>query len=91
MTIVEEIARVLCWKNGMDPDLSLGGDKQNWLWMEYEGQAQAALAVILKRLREPDDRLRDLLTLTVCRASQHETELVHEAVLNALATHIEKE
>lgn len=58
--ILTEIARAICWKNGMNPDLSLGGDQQNFLWMEYESQAQAALAVIVKRLREPDETMIDL-------------------------------
>lgn len=41
--MVEKVARALCWANGMDPELSLGGDKQNFLWMEYEHQAKAAI------------------------------------------------
>jgi hypothetical protein len=44
MKLTEKIARTLCWKNGMDPDLSLGGDKQNFLWMEYEDQANAVIS-----------------------------------------------
>ena len=51
MSKVEEVARALCWANGQDPDLSLGGDKQNWLWMEYEHQAKRAIAA----MREPSD------------------------------------
>ena len=46
--LVEQVARALCWKNGMNPDLSLGGDKQNWLWMEYISEAQAAIAIVLE-------------------------------------------
>jgi len=44
--LVEKVARALCWKNGMNPDLSLGGDKQNWLWMEYVDEAKAVIAII---------------------------------------------
>lgn len=47
--MVERVARALCWANGMDPDLTLGGDGQNYLWMEYEHPARAAIAA----MREP--------------------------------------
>lgn len=50
MKIIEKVARTLCWKNGMDPDLSLGGDKQNWLWMEYEDQAEFAVRDVIKEI-----------------------------------------
>ena len=43
---VEAVARALCWANGMDPDTTLGGDGVNFLWMEYEHQAKAALKVM---------------------------------------------
>ena len=43
--IIERVARVLCFKNGMDPNLSLGGDHENFLWMEYESQSRAAIEV----------------------------------------------
>ena len=46
--IIEAVARAICWKNGMNPDLTLGGDGQNFLWMEYEGQAKAAIAAAKK-------------------------------------------
>jgi hypothetical protein len=44
--LVEKVARALCWKNGdgMNPDLSLGGDKQNWLW--YVDEAKAVIAIV---------------------------------------------
>lgn len=47
MTLLERIARAICWKNGMNPDLTLGGDGQNFLWMEYEGQAFAAVEAMM--------------------------------------------
>jgi len=47
MTDLEErVARVLCWKNGMDPDLTLGGDGENFLWHEYASDASAAIAAV---------------------------------------------
>jgi hypothetical protein len=46
--LVEKVARALCWKNGMNPDLSLGGDKQNWLWMEYVDEADAVIKIVLE-------------------------------------------
>jgi len=49
MTMVERVARALCWKNGMNPDLTLGGDGQNFLWHEYVSQARAAIDA----MREP--------------------------------------
>lgn len=52
MTMLEMVARALCWNNGMNPDLTLGGDGQNFLWHEYESQAQAAFDVIQLRLRD---------------------------------------
>lgn len=42
----EKIARALCWSNGCDPDVTLGGDGVNFLWMEYEHQAEAVMDVI---------------------------------------------
>lgn len=50
--IVEKVARAICWKNGMDPNLTLGGDGENFLWMEYESQAEAAIAVHKAALSE---------------------------------------
>ena len=41
--MVERVARAICWKNGMNPDLTLGGDGENFLWHEYESQARAAI------------------------------------------------
>lgn len=46
MNLTEKVSRALCWSNGMDPDTSLGGDKQNWLWMEYEHQAEEAIKAV---------------------------------------------
>jgi len=43
MTLVERIARMLCWKNGMNPDLTLGGDGVNFLWHEYQRDAIAVI------------------------------------------------
>jgi len=48
----EKVARQLCFKNGMDPDLSLGGDGVNFLWMEYEEQARAAIATVIEACAE---------------------------------------
>lgn len=39
----EKVARAICWTNGMNPDLTLGGDGQNFLWHEYIPQADAAI------------------------------------------------
>lgn len=47
--MVERVAKAICWKNGMNPDLTLGGDGVNFLWHEYEGQARAAI----EAMREP--------------------------------------
>ena len=44
--LIEAMARAICWKNGMNPDLTLGGDGQNFLWHEYISQATAALTAI---------------------------------------------
>ena len=48
--MVEKVARAICWKNGMDPDKTLGDDGQNFLWMEYEDQAKAAIGAVLETL-----------------------------------------
>lgn len=40
---VEAVARAICWSNGMNPDVSLGGDGVNFLWHEYDSQAKAAI------------------------------------------------
>jgi hypothetical protein len=44
----EKVARALCWKNGMNPDLTLGGDGQNFLWHEYTGEADAAIHIVVE-------------------------------------------
>lgn len=41
--LVEKAARALCWANGMDPNISLNGDGRNFLWAEYEHQAEAVI------------------------------------------------
>lgn len=47
MTIIEKVSRALCWSNGMNPDVTLGGYGVNFLWMEYEHQARAALNAMI--------------------------------------------
>ena len=42
----ERAARALCKVDGCDPDTSLGGDKENWLWMEYITEAKAVLTTL---------------------------------------------
>ncbi len=44
--LVEQVARIICVEEGLDPDTSLGGDKQNWLWMEYTRCANLIIDVI---------------------------------------------
>ena len=44
--LVEKVARSLCWKAGMNPDLTLGGDGQNFLWHEYVEAARTAIKAI---------------------------------------------
>ena len=46
MSPIEVMARALCWSNGMDPNLTLGGDGVNFLWHEYTHQAEAALKAL---------------------------------------------
>ena len=45
IALEERVARALCWKNGMNPDLTLGGDGKNFLWHEYIPQAKTAIEV----------------------------------------------
>lgn len=52
--MVAKVARALCWKNGMNPDVTLGGDGVNFLWHEYEDQARAAILA----MREPTPEMR---------------------------------
>ena len=56
----EIIARQLCKFDGADPDTSLGGDKQNWAWMEYmiqaDGLIDAGMVIVPK---EPTDAMID--------------------------------
>ncbi|WEK50351.1 MAG: hypothetical protein P0Y66_22360 [Candidatus Kaistia colombiensis] len=49
--MIERVAKAICWKHGMNPDVSLGGDGQNFLWMEYEPAARAAI----EAMREPSE------------------------------------
>jgi len=68
MDIVEKVARVLCFKNGMDPDLSLGGDQQNFLWMEYEGQAEFAIEAVREHILSIKN---ELISATENTAPEH--------------------
>ena len=43
MNIVEKVARALCWAEGWNPDLTLGGDGKTFLWHEYVRPARAAI------------------------------------------------
>lgn len=52
---IEAVARALCWANGMNPDLTLGGDGKNFLWHEYERPAIAAI----RALRMPTKGMLD--------------------------------
>lgn len=44
---LEATARAICWANDMNPDLKLGGDGENFLWHEYEHEAEAAITAYL--------------------------------------------
>jgi hypothetical protein len=46
MRLDEAIARVLCFTHGADPDSSLGGDGQNFLWHEWLLEARAAISAM---------------------------------------------
>lgn len=46
---------MLCLIDDVDPDSSLGGDKQNFLWMEY---AEVRVKPMLREIREPSESMR---------------------------------
>ena len=64
--MVERVARALCWSNGMEPDKSLGGDGENFLWMEYVPQASAAIAA----MREPTEAMLDVTSVVEARRAK---------------------
>lgn len=68
-------------------------DHCDYVSIDADKAAQAALKVVCDALREPienwPEELRDALSLAVARASADEEELVSEAVLRALADHLE--
>ena len=43
---IELIARTICLEAGNDPDLTLGGDGENFWWHEYEKVAEAILNIV---------------------------------------------
>ena len=45
--MIEQIARILCKQDGHDPDLSLGGDEENYWWIEYKRDAEEILGTML--------------------------------------------
>ncbi len=53
---VERAARLLCKLDMLDPDSSLSGDGQNFLWMEY---AETKVKPIFRAIREPSDQMVD--------------------------------
>lgn len=52
MNMIEKVAKAICWKNGMNPDMTLGGDGVNFLWHEYEEQAKAAIDAMIGAMPE---------------------------------------
>lgn len=50
MSLIEIAAREMCRNDMLDPDSSLSGDGQNFLWMEY---AETKVKPMLRTLREP--------------------------------------
>lgn len=60
--LIEKVARAICKADGGDPNLTLGGDGENFLWHEYEPHARAALAVAEPELRERHARIAEKLT-----------------------------
>jgi hypothetical protein len=62
--MIEKAARVLCWKNGMDPDTSLGGDGENFLWMEYVDEVRA----VIECLEWPSDAMVEIGALAINKA-----------------------
>jgi len=40
----------------MNPDLSLDGDKQNFLWHEYKHDAAVAIEEVLKYQKEKEEK-----------------------------------
>lgn len=52
MTPIERAARELCLRGDVDPDSSLGGDGQNFLWMEY---AELKVKPVLLAMWEPSE------------------------------------
>jgi len=64
MTLVERMARMLCWKNGMDPNLTLGGDGVNFLWHEYERDATGVIEEFQKWIEQfnnENDTIEDVI------------------------------
>lgn len=54
MSPIERAARELCRRDDVDPDSSLGGDGQNFLWMEY---AELKVKPVLRAIREPSEAM----------------------------------
>lgn len=53
MTQLEKVARAICMADGENPDATLAGDGRNFLWEEYQAQAQAAIDAILGEEPQP--------------------------------------
>ena len=47
---IEKIARIICIDDGSDPNHTLGGDGENFLWHEYEHTARKIFAGIIEPL-----------------------------------------
>ena len=61
--LIEKLARMYCALDDADPDSSLGGDGQNFLWMEYaETHVKPMLAEIFDWLAEPSESMIEIGT-----------------------------
>jgi hypothetical protein len=82
MTLVEEIARAICEAQ----------TQEDRLWQAFGPEAQAALSVILQRLREPDEGMGGAMGLVFCKP-EHASKFVDcvlcEDILRAVADHLE--
>ena len=64
LDLEERVARALCWKNGMNPDLSLGGKKEDFLWEEYVPQAKVAIEVCREFMEHSKEKINETHTET---------------------------
>ena len=70
--LVEKVAREMCEKAGLNPNIALSDDEQDLLWTEFADHARAAIAIVIEeaaQIVEANAASCSGLTATILRSN----------------------